>query len=484
MKPAYCITRVPLYLLLLALMACQPTALSPTPPVEQPPSAASLPRNAPSPTATSLPGSPPSPIAPATPTVSPEPGFTSGIASLDSTAKLRIMDLAATQDGGFVAVGQYWPADNNTRAWLLKFNPRGEIEWQRTYDGERSELGSSVAALRNGDYLFAGITRSFGLDANGFAVRVDEDGDVIWQKYFGVDGVVTILQAVEAPNGEIAIGGETEAFENGFPGWWVAMLKPDGAISWSASIHRGFYDLLHGIAVSGENELVIIGDTASSLSGPWESTVIRMDLNGRPIADSLYAAGGEAYSRASVLNGQGNTIFVTQFRNGLVSGLLVVDPAGEILWERRYKAQEPRSMILTRDGAYVLGGRFSGGGERYGWLMKVDPDGEVLWSHRYDAARSIDAVIETASGALVAVGHTDEPSSDYGPVMFFLTAAGQVPGCADISPLTISYGEADDAVSVSEAAHRIRPIVMFSEDIAFSLAESNITPGFLCQGSR
>jgi len=456
----------------LLLAACQPTVISPVlQTATHPQPTPTVPTNTPPIVATK----------PLTRTSTPEPRIHLWGAVADSPYPLYLKDLVATPDGGFIAAGQYWQADKNTSAWLIKFDSQGKIAWQRTYDGKSLDLGKGVAALRNGDFLLVGLTRSFGFAANGCVIRVDPAGDIIWQKYFGAGGADTIDQVVEAPNGKFAVAGTTESFEDGFPGWWLAMLEPDGSLTWSDTIHWKYYHMLYNLLVTKKNELVLVGDTASSLSGPLQTTLTRFDQAGGLLEDTLFDTGGEAFPAASMLTGEGNPLFSTEFQNSLVNGLLSVGPDGDILWDRRYRLGTPRDVITTTDGGYVLGGDYAGSGQRYGWLMKTNPDGDVLWAYRFDSVHGIDKVIEIATGNLVALGHTDEPHAGYGPVLFLLSPEGELPGCATISPITISPRQTEDSISVSKAAHRVRPMPIHSADTDFQVDIPAVTFNDVCQ---
>ena len=82
-----------------------------------------------------------------------------------------------TSDGGFIAVGQTASTQNkNWAIWLIKFNPSGEIEWQKSYDNGKSGGTYSLALAPNG-FILAG--------PNFSVIRFDNSGNILWAKSYG-----------------------------------------------------------------------------------------------------------------------------------------------------------------------------------------------------------------------------------------------------------------------------------------------------------
>jgi hypothetical protein len=70
--------------------------------------------------------------------------------------------LQQTMDGGFVIGGRIDNADSGRDALIIKTNSAGLEEWRRVLGGKREDLGSYAIQNRQGDYILAGITSSFG----------------------------------------------------------------------------------------------------------------------------------------------------------------------------------------------------------------------------------------------------------------------------------------------------------------------------------
>ncbi|GAI48897.1 unnamed protein product, partial [marine sediment metagenome] len=66
-------------------------------------------------------------------------------------------------------------------------NSDGNLIWNKTYGGDRSDEGRSVQETSDGGYVIAGYTRSFGNkdDTDVYLVRVDSEGNEIWSRTYG-----------------------------------------------------------------------------------------------------------------------------------------------------------------------------------------------------------------------------------------------------------------------------------------------------------
>ncbi len=93
-------------------------------------------------------------------------------------------------DGGYVMVGMRWggaSADASDLGWLVKASSTGDVEWERTF--ARGEF-HSVRLTLDGGYVMAG-SKTTGKYADSplgslpWLMKTDPSGEVQWQKTFG-----------------------------------------------------------------------------------------------------------------------------------------------------------------------------------------------------------------------------------------------------------------------------------------------------------
>lgn len=112
--------------------------------------------------------------------------------------------IAATPDGGFVALGSTWDPhdrwfDRDSR-WLVRFDANGAMHWQRAPgdptighrlldDNDRDVLRGSkqIAVLENGHVLIAGpFSLSLSGAELGYAgIELDDSGSIVWSETLG-----------------------------------------------------------------------------------------------------------------------------------------------------------------------------------------------------------------------------------------------------------------------------------------------------------
>ncbi|ACS33477.1 ATP-binding protein [Thermococcus gammatolerans] len=144
----------------------------------------------------------------------------------------RFNDVKVAPNGDIVIVGTTWSfvsgwKDIKSRIWVLRLDSSGNIKWQKTYGGSKDakfERANAVALASNGDIIVAGYTESFSSDGKDvWILKLDSNGNVIWQKTYSGSGSDWAFTVAIAPNGDIIVAGWTNSF--GVNGWNVWILK-------------------------------------------------------------------------------------------------------------------------------------------------------------------------------------------------------------------------------------------------------------------
>jgi hypothetical protein len=256
-----------------------------------------------------------------------------------------VCSVQQTTDGGYIAT------DNGR---VLKLNSDGSVDWQKTYNGSDGIFENTIRQTfdewKNPDgYIMAGTTTSFGPDRENFWVlRLDLDGNIVWQKTYGDDGPNLAKSIQQTQDGGYVVTGWTGSFAQEV-GWQVLVLKlfPDGqpnpgdygAIQWQKSYTRfvGNWDWVEQIQQTLDGGYVMTGATG------W----------------------GEY------------TLFV-----------LKIDSDGNFKWNKRYYGSTDDewgySIRNISGGGYIVAGRtesFGAGGADF-WILKLDENGEIPGCNR------------------------------------------------------------------------------------------------------
>ncbi len=198
------------------------------------------------------------------------------------------MAIIQTIDGGYLVGGQSMldeggnlnciPHSNKYEAVLVKLDSARNIEWQRCYGGTEDDGIWSINELSDG-YIFAGFASSNDGDISGWhgggdiwIVRIDFNGNIIWQKCLGGsnyeftdniipenDGSFTIIGATQSIDGDV-IGNHT--LSQYYHDIWVVRLSSEGDLLWQQCIGGGGNEQVQfGTLKKDYNKYIIAGQT-------------------------------------------------------------------------------------------------------------------------------------------------------------------------------------------------------------------------------
>ena len=160
-----------------------------------------------------------------------------GIEQWNTTIKSGMDDSAKsvqqTMDGGFILTG-YTKAnlyqDNPiSKVLLSKIEGNGTVDWRKIIDEKSSSgrnEGQAVLQTSGGDYIVAGYTTFYG-DSEGDALvlMIDPKGNVQWIKSFGGQGSQSADSVQDVNNGGYVIAGNTNQLRGHGIDIWLMKLE-------------------------------------------------------------------------------------------------------------------------------------------------------------------------------------------------------------------------------------------------------------------
>jgi hypothetical protein len=175
-------------------------------------------------------------------------------------------------DGGYVVSGtaRSFRGSDSKDAYLLKVDENGNRLWEKAYGGDGWDEGLGIAPCDDG-FMVAGMTDSFGEknSSDVFIFKVDRDGDKLWQKTHGIRGWNQASCIIEDGHGGYALAGV--AYHNAY----VAGINSNGRLLWEGDYGGEGADWAYDLALISPGVIVAVGRTDSMGAGDNDVYILK-----------------------------------------------------------------------------------------------------------------------------------------------------------------------------------------------------------------
>lgn len=205
-------------------------------------------------------------------------------------------------DGGILMIGASESTDfdiSNSKGsydfWVVRMDASGTLLWERSFGGSEIDIAYAATKTPDGNYVIAGDTRSNDGDVTGFngnadawIIKINDQGDLLWEKTVGGTNFDTARAITATVNG-LAITGSsrsddidvtTNAGQNDI---WMVLLDADGNLQDQRSIGGDGIDFGFGIAANNQGSIIVAGETQSttgelaSSNGSLDAVLIKIN---------------------------------------------------------------------------------------------------------------------------------------------------------------------------------------------------------------
>jgi hypothetical protein len=384
-----------------------------------------------------------------------------------------------TADGGYIVAGETSSfGAGSYDAWVLKLDPNGAVQWQKSYGGTDGDGAFSIQETSGGGYIVAGPTWSSGAgDADFWVLKLDSSGAVRWQKSYGGAGGDLPYSVQETSDGGYIMAGETSSFGAGDVDFWVLKLGSNGDVQWQKSYGGAKDDGAFSIQETSGGGYVAAGVTASFGAGDYDCWVLKLGSNGDVQWQRRYGGTNDDFAWFAQETADGGYIVAGDtWSFGAGSRdfwVLKLDPNGDVQWQRSYGGIDYDAIYSiqeTADSGYIVAGEtssFGVGGDC--WVLKLSSSGDVQWQKSYGGADDDVAWYsqETSDGGYIVAGETS--SFGAGEMDFWvlkLDPNGDITGCSAIADSDAFIGDTSVTGVTTEASVTDTAVEAASTDIA------------------
>jgi hypothetical protein len=365
-------------------------------------------------------------------------------------------DVQQTKEGGFI-IGGYTKSYGISiwSPWLIKIDPQGTMEWNKTYDyySIPSVSGRIMSVQQTTDdgyilgctFFNATLPNTIkepsshgtrhGFLSSTVLIKTDSQGNEEWNRtYPGIEYSWCLSVRQTSDGGYIATGGGN-ASTDGSPDVFLLKTHPDGSLQWLKTYGASdMYEEGHMTQETTDGGYIVTGMSDTNYVTDWGKIwLFKTDASGTMVWDKKFE--GTTGQPSVGLKNYGNSVQQTRDHGFIIAGvmnyegcLLKTDASGNETWRKTPFLNDYSffsfSARQTTDGGYIATGN---------GLIKTDGSGNEEWN--ITIPTPFTAGQQTSDGGFVIAGS----NNGYYNGDVWVIKFGREPGTPKLS-FTISGG--------------------------------------------
>ena len=391
-----------------------------------------------------------------------------------------LFDAQPTADYGFILAGSSISGKTGNKEdankgdldyWIWKMDEKGDLDWQKSFGGNGVDLLQSIRLTSDGGYILAGISDSKkGLDKQDDAkgnddfwiIKLDAKGNELWQKTIGGSGQEKLHSITLTADGGYLLGGSSSSYKSENTSGVVDLFG-------KSENTRGNMDYW---VVKLKKDGAI--EWQKTLGGKYADELKSVAV----LENGNYLLGGTSNSPISGDKTEAN-LGVNDF------WLLQLDKTGNVVWQQTIGGEQDDNLfalIATKDGGFIVGGNSNSGtsnsktkGSEKGsdfWVIKFDVAANILWQEVYNYGERdvLTSIIENEDGTYLIGGYAQSEANS-NSVVLSKVKKGDKDGINDYIALKISAkGEEIWSQTVGSKGEEVMRKLLETRDGGYLLA--------------
>lgn len=329
-------------------------------------------------------------------------------------------------EGDYLMLGQSTQTSslNDYKLLLVKTDAAGDVIWSKSYGGNKRDDGSDIIQARDGGFLLLGNTSSFGsAEENIYLVKLDKDGNQLWQKTFGKIGNNRGTDIIVNRNGGYVFTGIMET-STGLNDLVIIAIDETGNLLWQHTYGGSGYEKGTRVIQTYDGGFMICGSSRPSREQEDDSYLVKTNAKGIIEWTRTYKnhKSDGAFSIKQTYDGNYIVCGYTFCPDGGGPGsyLMKIDAFGNPLWKKCFKGHL-WDVAIHDDGCFVgmgyqkrIGSSTANGDDAY--ILKISPEGDSLWSAYFGNTKreSVYSFCRSKDAAYALVGSNHGQTVDQG----------------------------------------------------------------------
>jgi hypothetical protein len=298
-------------------------------------------------------------------------------------------------------------------------NHKSNISFYKKIGGKKYDAAADLINTSNGGIILVGRTDSYSQDMNVNIIKLDEKGNLIWDRTYGGNEAEEATEVIETKDGGFLVVGYSDSYSKNAneSDIWLLKINANGEKEWEKAIQTSeIIDEAHGVIETKEGDFVVVGNTTAVAGGNTDAVVLKFSKKGEPIWQKAFKGEKSQQANHIIKNAEGYAIVGSaemQKRRWDI-WLFTIDNQGNMLWQQNYGGGDNEMgniVVQNADGSYVLVGftyTFAEG-SLDAWVVKTDSKGNKIWDKSFGGLSTDEAfdVIITKENTLLIAGYSD-----------------------------------------------------------------------------
>jgi hypothetical protein len=291
-----------------------------------------------------------------------------------------IRSILECSDGGYVFAGTVFNGNGGQNLWLCKLNDSGDIIWEYFGFQEGEQYGRDVIETEEGNYLIIGHGMTPATNSYDYlAALIDSSGNELWSRSYGTTNIEKAWAVTETIDNGFAIAGYAHV-SGGDPSFYLLKIDQNGDEVWNGTYDNGWWERPYALCNDPNGGFVLAGKVGTT---PGNLMCVRFDQDGIVTWSRSYPSELDNHARA---------ITMTQDRGFLIAGhyggsgypydqsLTKIDSVGNIISQQIFESDFDDygwALEYINDNNYLIAGSSDSNG--YVTLINpVVPSGNVV----------------------------------------------------------------------------------------------------------
>lgn len=223
--------------------------------------------------------------------------------------------ITVTSDNKLLVCGYTGSAGNGeVDIFAVKLDINGNIIWQKTFGGQASDIGTGIIEGADKFYYFVGSSGSYAAANRDVIIyKTDTAGAEIWKKNFNIDNFDFATQIIQTSDGGFAISGYSDFHGADLMNFSLWRTDANGKLLWSKTYdHAGFYDYARSLIQTADKGFIIGGSSKAKADNVNHMMLVKTDSMGNSISQK-YIQGVKTYWGNSVIAADNSSVLITGY---------------------------------------------------------------------------------------------------------------------------------------------------------------------------